>query len=216
MRVWHPRAPALRLSRPSPFHRRARACPSPCLDLHGKRRWSACGFRAGRTIAGDRPPRYGIVRVSESKNIPFHVGRGPVPRHASIFRATALVGVWFSRRSNDRGGQAPARRLSRPSPFCVGRGPVPRHASVVETALVGVRFSRRSNDRGGNPLGCACGIRGPPRDGCRGRLHSRRARACHRDGERFMKRPHITQGANDESIKRKSCHCYGCRSERRS
>ena len=26
-------APALRFSRPSPFHRRARACPSPCLGL---------------------------------------------------------------------------------------------------------------------------------------------------------------------------------------
>ena len=30
---------------------------------------------------------------------------------------------------NDRGGQAPALRLSRPSPFIVGRGPVPRHRS---------------------------------------------------------------------------------------
>ena len=52
-------APALRFSRPPPFHRRARACPSPCLDRHGKRRWLAFGFRVGRTIAGDRPPRYG-------------------------------------------------------------------------------------------------------------------------------------------------------------
>ena len=42
----------------SSFHRRARACPSPCLDLHGKRPGPACGVRAGRTIAGDRPPRY--------------------------------------------------------------------------------------------------------------------------------------------------------------
>ena len=51
---------------------------------------------------------------------------------------------------NDRGGQAPALRLSRPSPFTVGRGPVPRRASVGrKTALVGVRFLRRSNDRGG-------------------------------------------------------------------
>ena len=43
------------------FHRRARACPSPCRDLHGKRPWA---------------------------------------------------GVRFSRRSNDRGGQAPALRYS--------------------------------------------------------------------------------------------------------
>ena len=41
------------------LHRRARACPSPCLGRNGKRRWLACVFRAGREIAGDRPPRYG-------------------------------------------------------------------------------------------------------------------------------------------------------------
>ena len=55
-------------------------------------------------------------------------------------------------------------------PFTVGRGPVPRRASIGETAFVCVRFSRRSNDRGGNPLGCACGIRGPPRYGLQSRL----------------------------------------------
>ena len=42
------------------FHRRARACPSPCLGQNGKRPWTAGGFRAGRAIAGDRPPRYGM------------------------------------------------------------------------------------------------------------------------------------------------------------
>ena len=51
----------LRFARPPPFHRRARACPSPCLDRNGKRPWPACGFRAGRAIAGDRPPRYGLI-----------------------------------------------------------------------------------------------------------------------------------------------------------
>ena len=45
-------------------YRRARACPSPCLDRHGKRRWLAFDFRVGRTIAGDRPPRYGPGRGS--------------------------------------------------------------------------------------------------------------------------------------------------------
>ena len=45
------------------FHRRARACASPCLGLNGKRPWTAGGFRAGRAIAGDRPPRYGPGRV---------------------------------------------------------------------------------------------------------------------------------------------------------
>ena len=52
-------APALRFARPSPFHRRARACPSPCLDRNRERLWAACDFRAGRAIAGDRPPPYG-------------------------------------------------------------------------------------------------------------------------------------------------------------
>ena len=87
------------------------------------------------------------------------VGRGPVPRHASVAE-TALGSVRFSRGSSDRGGQAPARRLSRPSPFTVGRGPVPRHASVGKMALGSVRFSRRSTiawDR-------------PSRDGLQGRL----------------------------------------------
>ena len=36
-------------------------------------------FFAGRTIAGDRPSRYGL-----QGRLPFTVGRGPVPRHASI------------------------------------------------------------------------------------------------------------------------------------
>ena len=31
-----------------------------------------------RAIAEDRPPRYG------GKNVPITVGRGPVPRHATI------------------------------------------------------------------------------------------------------------------------------------
>ena len=40
---------------------------------------------------------------------PFTVGRGPVPRRASV-EETALASVRFLRRSNDRGGQAPALR----------------------------------------------------------------------------------------------------------
>ena len=60
----------------------------------------------------------------------------------------------------------PPRYEKKRRPRTVGRGPVPRRASIGrETALVCVRFSRRSCDRGGNPLGCACGIRGPPRYG---------------------------------------------------
>ena len=92
-------------------------------------------------------PRAPVLRFARPS--PFTVGRGPVPRRASIGE-TALVCMRFSRGSNDRGGQAPVLRFARPSPFTVGRGPVPRRASIErETAWVGVRFSRRSNDRGG-------------------------------------------------------------------
>ena len=88
--------------------------------------WLTCGFRAERALAGDRPPRYGC-----QGRLPFTVGRGPVPRRASVEEAT-LASVRFSRRASTRGGLAPALRLSRPSPFhrraracpspCLGRG----------------------------------------------------------------------------------------------
>ena len=104
-------------------------------DRGGNPLGCACGIRG--------PPRYGM-----QGRLRFTVGRGPVPRRASVGE-TALVGVRFSRRSNDRGGQAPALRYAGPSPFTVGRGPVPRHASVGETAFVCVRFPRGSSTRGG-------------------------------------------------------------------
>ena len=104
-------APALRFARPSPCHRRARDRPSPYLDRHGKRPWLAFSIRLCRTIAGDRPPRYGL-----QDRLPFTVGRGTGPRHASIGK-TALAGVRFLRGSYARGGQAPALRFARPSPF---------------------------------------------------------------------------------------------------
>ena len=97
----------------------------------------------------------------------FTVGRGPVPRRASVGK-TALAGVRFSRGSCTRGGQAPALRYARRPPFTVGRGPVPRHASVEETALVGVRFSRGSCTRGGQA----------PALRLKKRAAARRARAC--------------------------------------
>ena len=57
---------------------------------------------------GGQAPALRFARPS-----PFTVGRGPVPRRASIDRETALVCVRFSRRSGNRGGQAPALRLER-------------------------------------------------------------------------------------------------------
>ena len=117
MRVWHPRAPALRYARPSPFT----------------------------------------------------VGRGPVPRHASVGRKMALVGVRFSRGSGTRGEQAPALRLSRPPPFhrraracpspCLGRGNGVGWRSV---------FARVGHSRGTGPRATVC----------KAVSFHRRARAC--------------------------------------
>ena len=134
----------------SSHHRRARACPSPCLGRGNSRGWRAVfaqserargtgpratgqevlitvgrgkalamprsrkrprlarGFRADRAIAGDRPPRYG-PRSSRHRR----ARKGP--RHASV-EETAAAGARFSRRANDRGGQAPALRAKKPDP----------------------------------------------------------------------------------------------------
>ena len=69
--------PRATVCKASALYRRARACPSPCLGRSKKRLWLAFGFRAGRAIAGDRPPPYGWGGC-----LRFTVGRGPVPRHA--------------------------------------------------------------------------------------------------------------------------------------
>ena len=77
------------------------------------------GRRLGpRTFAADSPPRY------SEKTPPLHVGRGPVPRYAAVYRELAR---------------------DRPSRYGIGTAIGP------------------SDVREGNPLGCACGIRGPPR-----------------------------------------------------
>ena len=128
-------------------YRRARACPSPCLDRNGNRPWLAFGFRLGLTLAGDRPPRYGL-----QGRLRFTVGRGPVPRHASV-EETALVGVRFSRGSNDRGGQAPALRCARPSPFHRRARACPSPCLDREGNGVGLRafFARVGRSRGTGP-----------------------------------------------------------------
>ena len=84
------------------------------------------------SYANDRGGQAPALRYARPS--PFTVGRGPVPRRASVGE-TALVGVRFSRRSNDRGGQAPALRFAMPFPFTVGRGPVPRYANRLKQDL---------------------------------------------------------------------------------
>ena len=88
--------------------------------------------------------------------MPLTVGRGPVPRRASVGE-TALAGVQFSRRSGDRGGQAPALRARK---GFASLSPVQDQAI---TNYSGGNTHHDDGQRGGNPLGCASGIRGPPR-----------------------------------------------------
>ena len=88
----------------------------------------------------------------------------------SAERGTALVGVRFSRRSNDRG--------ARPSPFTVGRGPVPRRASIGTRNGLCRRafFARIERSRGTGP-------RATVKTTCRitvGRGPSHATRACER------------------------------------
>ena len=118
------------------------------------------------------------------KALPFIVGRGPVPRRASVCTGNGLGRRVVFAQVERRGGQAPALRFARPPRFTVGRGPVPRQAigymrdrggqaPALREKTTRHRRARAcpspssasSNARGGNPLGCACGIRGPPRYG---------------------------------------------------
>ena len=148
------------------------------------------------------------------------VGRGPVPRHAAIAgdrpprygektplhrRARACPSPCSDRGGNPLGCacgiRGPPRYVTKQAHLSVGRGPVPRHAPLAgdRPPRYGEKtpLHRRAracpspcSDRGGNPLGCACGIRGPPRyvtkqdkirskiETRRSRLPFRRARAC--------------------------------------
>ena len=56
-----------------------------------------------------------VPRATVKKSVLFTVGRGPVPRRASV-EGMAFVCVRFSCRSGDRGGQAPALRARKDSP----------------------------------------------------------------------------------------------------
>ena len=94
------------------LHLRARACPSPCLGRGngvGRRSIFAQVERSRGKPARLRVWQARAPAIRYARPFPFTVGRGPVPRRASV-EETALVCVRFSRRASDRGGQAPARR----------------------------------------------------------------------------------------------------------
>ena len=89
------------------------------------------GTRSPARMAGEAPAlRY-------ARPSPFTVGRGPVPRHASIGE-TALDGVRFSRGSDDRGGQAPALRAKRGffSPCAVRDQAIPNYSLLPLILLI--------------------------------------------------------------------------------
>ena len=106
------------------------------MPRSGKRRWLAFGFRVGRTIAGDRPPRYGM-----RGRLRFTVGRGPVPRHASV-EGQAFVCVRFSRGSNDREGQALALRAREGffSPCAIREQVLPNYSLLLLSWLILLRI----------------------------------------------------------------------------
>ena len=89
-----------------------------------------------RDIGGEKPVLYRRARACPSPSFMHQTpslllcrSRAPA---LDPFREQALPnyrGDESSAQFNDRGGQAPALRLSGPSPFIVGRGPVPRHRS---------------------------------------------------------------------------------------
>ena len=103
----------------------------------GKRRWSVDDFRAARVLAWDRPPRYGM-----QGRLPFTVGRGPVPRHASVCTENGVG--W-------RSVFAQIERSRGTGPRATGQGGVllamPRSgAGAPELQSLG-----HANDRGGQP-----------------------------------------------------------------
>ena len=80
-----------------------------------KRRWLAFGFRVGRTLAGDRPPRYGPGR-GFPRHAPFGSGapelQSSAPNLANRVHPANPAPLWLQvlEHASDRGGQAPALR----------------------------------------------------------------------------------------------------------
>ena len=137
--------------RVSLFYRRARACPSPCYRARARsrgtgpratvgeaapsRRARACPSpcpSGARTLAGDRPPRYG------EKNVPFHrrARACPSPCHRSEGKRPGSA--FGFRAGRALAGDRPPRYGKKTPPLHVGRGPVPRHRSGTR-AFAGAR-----------------------------------------------------------------------------
>ena len=73
-------------------------------------------------------------RAAVKKTVPFTVGRGPVPRRASIAGETLS-----DARVASEGPRAAVKKKR--FPFIVGRGPVPRHAAISGETLSDARMA---------------------------------------------------------------------------
>ena len=114
MRVWHPRAPALRAAKISSFTVARGPVPRRAPVY--------------RIIAGDRPPHYGNRTVSWlNERPPIIVGRGPVPRHAAVYQMIA----------GDRPPRYGNRTVSEPK-----NGPLHRRARACPSPCRGLPNAR--------------------------------------------------------------------------
>ena len=138
-----------------PGQRRARACPSPCCEREKNVRgpWASDVFRAGRTIAGDRPPRYGKGRVFGARQRQALALEKKFASTKSFLILKILKILKILLQTTKLAGDRPPRYEKKRHPVTVGRGPVPRRASIVIKNVRGLwgigRFLLRSDDRGG-------------------------------------------------------------------
>ena len=174
------RGPVPRHDRSQQRHREGQAL---ALQARTKKNARGTGPRATKpkTIAGDRPPRYGI------QNRPLTVGRGTGPRHAAVYRKIAgdrptRYGIQNGssyRRARacpspccglpeNRGGQAPALRYSVVCDRLIANGratlntplsyrramgkPVPRHANRLNQDFQDFRICRILSRAAAKPL----------------------------------------------------------------
>ena len=123
-------APALRCARPSPFP--VGRGPVPRRASVGERAWLACVFRAGRVLAGDRPPRYGRCGLARIPSVGQECLILPV-------REQVLPNYSHLARERSR-GTGPRATGQDGVLVTVGRGPVPRRASVGEKPWLAFGF----------------------------------------------------------------------------
>ena len=132
-------------------HAQASGFPSPSFRAsqparRPARRHHPCRSRSSEALAclPSTPDPFVIRRSQTTEHAPFIVGRGPVPRHATIAgdrpprygcQDRPRFIVWrgpvprHRSRNPSIAGDRPPRYGKKTPPLHVGRGPVPRHAN---------------------------------------------------------------------------------------